>query len=61
MRPDRSEAFGDILGQQIAVLKTALAWPTLDMEVNPTRPLMPFRRVEPLLLLIGEAIRMKAG
>ena len=42
------EAFGDFRGQQVAMLETALARAALDMEINPTRPLMPLGRAQPL-------------
>lgn len=61
MRSDHPEAFRDIPGQQIAMLKTALARPAFDMEINPTCTLMPLRRAQPSLLSIREAGPMKSG
>jgi hypothetical protein len=61
MRPNDPETFRDFLRQQKAMLKTALARPAFDMEINPTRPFVTFRRVKPFLLLSGEVVRMKAS
>src|SRR5208282_4012040 len=59
--PGHPEAFRDFLREQVAVLETALTRPALDMEINPTGPLMPLRRVQPFLLLIRKVCRLQAG
>src|SRR5580658_9213136 len=61
MRPDHSQAFSNIISQQVAVLEAAFLRPALNMQINPARPLMPLRRAKPFFLLIREASPMKAG
>jgi hypothetical protein len=61
MGPSDPQAFGDFIGQQVAVLKTPLGRAALDMEINPTRALMTLRSAEPFLLLLGEGRPIKTG
>jgi hypothetical protein len=61
MRAIDPEAFGDFIGQEVAMLKTALERPALDMEINPSRPLMTRRGAQPFLLLCREGRRGKTG
>ena len=61
VRACHPEAFRDFLRQQVTVLETTLARPALDMEINPTRSFMSFRRAQPCLFLFCEAGCLKAG